>query len=224
MQRSGANRGDATKAGRFGAAFAQSGGDLSGQSRLCADNRFTDRAQFRDQQFLFVQLEDRRSIVDVQAVVHFALAGEDGAVPSAELLEDGDAESLPEKIAVTVGERRAFEGREHDDGGFQAGQIEASAPSAVCQRKGEIEGRHQGLGGVGLKPVEIVGGEFAHILIRAERAFEQGEAHGAGEGKTERFGIDAGCLRGRRRRRQRTERALGRCFGVTDFGTIERQA
>ena len=44
--------------------------------------------------------------LDMQSVVDFAFARNNGAVPSSQLLEDRDSKRLPQQLAMMIPERR----------------------------------------------------------------------------------------------------------------------
>jgi hypothetical protein len=134
----------------------------------------------------FASQAQERFADNVQAVMHLALAGDDGSVRSAQLFEHRDAERLPEQIAVTWGEWRIVKRGQHDDGFVQAGKIEESVLFPVREGERHAKRQDQRLG----RPArEVVDSAFAYVRPGAKSRFHERNSSRGGQRKAERLGL-----------------------------------
>ena len=116
--------------------------------------------------------------VNVQAIVHFALAGDYVAILRTQLFECGDAEGLPEKVAIIDRQRTIIHGIEHDEG-CQVGKVKIlvgereSCADWTGERLGRVFDKCAKVGG--REVPEVSGGPKIDINDGDSRRYLHGE-------------------------------------------------
>jgi len=129
---------------------------------------------------------------EVEAFAGLALVGEEGVVEVADLLEEGEAEPLPELFVAVRVEGGLVDGGEDEEGVAETGELEFF----VGEEAGDGGELLPGAGeGHGVKGGELLGGplgEVADALLGAEADAEDGDARGGEEGVLQRREVRRG--------------------------------
>ena len=112
----------------------------------------------------------------MKSVVNFAFAGDHSPIPSSQLLENRNAESAPENVAMMIRKRRIVAPCQNDNGGIQARQAEMAASLLLGQRQRESERQSDCCRRPGAQQWNFFGSEFAHVGARAQAGIDKRRA------------------------------------------------